>query len=79
MGNAYENIGEYNKQKELLKKALEIEKKHYGNKHIKVATTMINLGNIYGMLGKYNKQKELLEKALGIEKNIMEINTLKLP
>ncbi len=66
--DAYDCLGNYNEQKELLEEALAIKVKHYQTReHIDVAGTLNNLGNAYGSLGNYNKQKELLEEALDIK------------
>ena len=66
--DAYDCLGNYNEQKELLEEALAIKVKHYQTReHIDVAGTLNNLGNAYGSLGNYNKQKELLEEVLDIK------------
>ena len=64
LGNAYGSLGDYQRQKELLERAITIEEQHYGPNHPEVAITLTNLGNAYGSLGDYPRQKELLERAI---------------
>ena len=66
MNDGYGDLGDPQKQKELLERALAIQEKHYGPDHFEVAITLVNLGNAYGDLGDPQKQKELLERALPI-------------
>ena len=65
LGNAYGDLGDTKKKKELLERALVIQERHYGAEHPEVARTLKNLGNAYGDLGDTKKKKELLERALG--------------
>ncbi|MDX5527003.1 MAG: tetratricopeptide repeat protein [Wolbachia endosymbiont of Andrena nigroaenea] len=66
LGNAYYVLGNPQKTKELLERALAIDKKHYGSDHFQVAKLLANLGIAYGALGDHKKQEELLEQALPI-------------
>ena len=67
LGNAYGDLADTKKQKELLEQALVIQERHYGAEHPVVAITLNNLGNAYGDLGDTRKKRELLERALVIE------------
>ncbi|WP_438456569.1 tetratricopeptide repeat protein [Wolbachia endosymbiont of Kerria lacca] len=67
MSDGYSDLGNPEKQKELLERALPILEKYYGGENVEVAITLGNLGNAYGDLGNPEKQKELLERALAIE------------
>ena len=70
LGNAYENLGQYNQAKEYHEKALMITKKTFGEEHANVASSFNNLGNDYHCLEQYNEAKEYHEKALVISKKI---------
>jgi len=36
-----------------------IQESAYGNDHVEIAITLVNLSNAYGSLGDYKKQKDL--------------------
>ena len=57
-GLVYLRLGEYNRAKELHKKALVIYKKVFGEDHADVATSYDNLASVYNNLGEYNRAKE---------------------
>ena len=63
----YNKVGDHQKEKELLERALTIKKRVHGPEHVDVAATLGFLGNAFGRLGDYPKQKELLERALSIQ------------
>ncbi|WP_341747470.1 tetratricopeptide repeat protein [Candidatus Tisiphia endosymbiont of Dascillus cervinus] len=67
ISDGYSTLGDPQKQKESLERALLIQEKHYGSDHFEVASTLTSLGNTYGILGNPQKQKELLERALMIQ------------
>ena len=67
LGNAYGDLGNVQKKRELLERALGIFDAHYGRDHYQTAITLENLGNAYGALGNVQKKRELLERALGIQ------------
>jgi tetratricopeptide (TPR) repeat protein len=67
LGNAYGSLGDTQKSRELLERALAINERHYGPDHPNVATILTNLGNAYGSLGDTQKSRELLERALVID------------
>ena len=48
VGNAYGDLGDYHKRKELVERALVMEEREYGPTHAQVAITMCNLGNAQG-------------------------------
>jgi tetratricopeptide (TPR) repeat protein len=66
LGNAYGDLGDHAKKRELLERALVIEEREYGPDHREVARTLVELGKAYGDLGDHAKKKELLERALVI-------------
>ncbi|CAE7433018.1 NPHP3, partial [Symbiodinium necroappetens] len=66
LGNAYGELGDYQRQKELLERCLRIGEQHYSADHPKVVMTLSNLGTAYGDLGDYQRKKELLERCLRI-------------
>ena len=59
-------LGNYEKQKDLLTRALEIDERHYGKDHPQTGMTLNNLGTAWGELGNYEKKKDLLTRALEI-------------
>ena len=48
LGNAYGDLGDHAKQRDVLERALAIEERAYGRDHPEVAITLGNLGNAYG-------------------------------
>jgi tetratricopeptide (TPR) repeat protein len=66
LGKGYSSLDQYQQQRKLYEKVLEIKKKYYPADHPEIGITLDNLGNVYGDLGNYEKCKELLEKALSI-------------
>jgi tetratricopeptide (TPR) repeat protein len=67
LGNAWGSLGDYEKQKDLLTRVLEISEKHYGKDHPQTGITLDNLGDAWGSLGDYEKQKDLSTRALEIK------------
>jgi hypothetical protein len=41
LGNAYGNLGDQQKKKQLLERALAIKEQHYGSDHVNVAITWL--------------------------------------
>ena len=66
----YYTLGEYNQAKELLEKALMIDKRIFGEDHADVASSYSHLASVYCSLEEYNQAKELYERALSIRKKI---------
>jgi tetratricopeptide (TPR) repeat protein len=66
LGNAYESLGDAQKSRELLERALAIKERYHGLDHPEVATILTNLGNAYESLGDTQKKRELLERSLAI-------------
>ena len=66
LGNAWGSIGNYERKKDLLTRALEIFEKHYGRYHPETGIALTYLGNAWGSLGDYEKRKDLLTQALEI-------------
>lgn len=73
--NAYDNIGNYYKNKrsdlnraiEIYTKALLIRKKILGENHFSLSNSYNNLGAVYEILGDYSLAIEYLEKSLSIK------------
>ncbi len=68
IGNAYEELREFEKAESYLKRALEIvksEKIDYG-----IATVLENLGSMYGRMGNYEKALECHLESLNIRDNL---------
>lgn len=69
LSSAYSSLGNAQRQKELLERALIIEEDHYGKDDYRVAITLGNLGTACGLLGDLQKSKDLLERTLTINEN----------
>jgi len=67
LGNAYGDLGDPAKQRDMLERALAIEERAYGRDHTSVAATLMNLGNAHGDLGDHAKKRDMLERALAIK------------
>ena len=67
-GNAFEDVGNYQKQKGVLELSLKITEQHYGPEDPNVARSPYRLGHAVGNPESYQKQKqkELLECRLKI-------------
>ena len=70
LGCIYYYLKNYPKIKHFLEENLVDLKCHYGNKHDKIARTLLYLGNFYRSLGDYERAKALLEQSLDICKEI---------
>ena len=57
LGVAFGDLGDNQKQKELLERALSIQERAYGHAHVAVALTLCKLGVAFGGLGEYQQQK----------------------
>ena len=67
LGNAYGDLGDHAKTRDMLERALAIKERAYGRDHPEVAITLTNLGNAYGSLGDHAKKRDVLERALAID------------
>lgn len=70
LGNAYGNLGNFNKQIIYLEKAVPNLESHYNKKEL--ANTLYQLGIAYGKSENYEKQKDLLKRTLEIQTNYVE-------
>lgn len=64
--DAYWDLNEVERGKNVLIEALNILEKHYGKNHPRVAKTLFSLSGAYGDSGNYKQQKILLERTLNI-------------
>jgi tetratricopeptide (TPR) repeat protein len=69
-------MGDYKSAKDGYQKALEIQKKHFGEDHIEYATCLGNLSGVLRNMGDYKSAKDGYQKALEISRNITERTTL---
>jgi tetratricopeptide (TPR) repeat protein len=51
------DLGDYEGAKEGYLKALEINKRSYGENHVNYARTLVNLSNVLSKLGDYERSK----------------------
>ncbi|WP_265023148.1 tetratricopeptide repeat protein [Wolbachia endosymbiont (group B) of Ischnura elegans] len=63
MDDGYFNLNNPKREKELLERVLPILEKHYGEEHLKVARTLVNLSINYVALGDHQKAKRLIERG----------------
>jgi tetratricopeptide (TPR) repeat protein/DNA-binding CsgD family transcriptional regulator len=66
LGCIYYYLKHYPKIKQFLEENLVDLKRHYGEKHNKIARILVYLGNFYRSLGDYERAKTLLEQSLDI-------------
>ena len=64
LGAAYQELGQHEKAKDVLERALKIKEQHYGQEHFKVVKTLGNLGAAYGQLEDYDNAKNIFERAV---------------
>ena len=68
IANAFGEMGEHLKKKELLTIVLAKQIQYYRTKeHSQVITTQINLADVYGKLADHNQQQRMLEEALELQ------------
>ena len=69
LASRYEDLGRYEKARDLFKSALKSDIENFGEGHSNVATIRSNLAEVYRNLGEHEKARGLLELALksGIE------------
>ena len=66
LGNAYGDLGDNAKKRDVLERALAIKEREYGRDHVKLAMVLGNLGIAYGDLGDSAKKRDVLERKLAI-------------
>ncbi|MEZ5756683.1 MAG: tetratricopeptide repeat protein [Emcibacteraceae bacterium] len=59
-------LGEYNNSLDFLHKALEIDKKDFGDNHPNVASILNNIGSVNSKMGEHDKALEYYNKAYTI-------------
>jgi tetratricopeptide (TPR) repeat protein len=62
----YQDLGDYEKARDLLEKALKSDLKNFGELHPNVAIRKWNLGTVYIQLNDKRKAKELIGQAYDI-------------
>ena len=67
LGQACRDLGEYQKEVELLERCLRIQEQQHGSEHLEVANILVDLGTVYGRLKDYKAQQALLERSLKIQ------------
>lgn len=72
LGDAQLVLGNYARSKQLFKLVLSSKEDMFGQKHIKIADTLVQLGVTEAKLGNYHTSKKLLKRALSI--NIQHFN-----
>ena len=66
LGNAWRELGQPAKARDLFQRALAIEEREYGSDHPQVAPTLNNLGIAWSDLGQPAKARDLSQRALRI-------------
>lgn len=64
LGNAYGELGEYEKAKNLLEQSLVIYQRDFPPNHNETAWAIAYLGDIYRIMGNFEKGQSLLEPSL---------------
>eukprot|EP00747_Dinoflagellata_sp_TGD_P095499 gnl/TRDRNA2_/TRDRNA2_166487_c0_seq2.p1 gnl/TRDRNA2_/TRDRNA2_166487_c0~~gnl/TRDRNA2_/TRDRNA2_166487_c0_seq2.p1 ORF type:complete len:206 (-),score=27.22 gnl/TRDRNA2_/TRDRNA2_166487_c0_seq2:11-628(-) len=67
LGSLHGDLGDAQRERDLLERALTIKEKEYGPQHQSVAVTLTNLGIAHGQLGDAERMRDLLERALEIK------------
>jgi tetratricopeptide (TPR) repeat protein len=66
IGNAHRGLGLYTEAEKLLKEALKLRRRHLGNDHPDVATSLHNLGWLYHDRGDYARGESYYRQALDL-------------
>ncbi len=66
LGDAYGDLGDNAKFRDVLERALPIYEREYGSDHVEVAKLFNSFGSVYNRFGDYAKQREVVERALPI-------------
>jgi tetratricopeptide (TPR) repeat protein len=77
LADSYYDSRNFEKALDYFKQVRKIQKRHFPEDHIRIATTLIKLGNVYGALGDYQKQVSLQERALRINERAFGANHMK--
>jgi len=70
LGNAYQDLGEYAKQRDVLERALPIYEREHGSDGAEVAGVLHRLGAAYCYLGGNAKSKDFNERSLAIKERV---------
>ncbi len=68
IGNTYQNLGIFDSAEVEMKRALEINKKVFGEKSVEAALSLKDLGQVYHYAGDLEKTEELYTKSLSLLK-----------
>ena len=68
IGNTYQNLGIFDSAEVEMKRALEINKKLFGENSVEAALSLKNLGQVYHYAGDFEKTEELYTKSLNLLK-----------
>ncbi len=72
MGDLYRLQGEFAKAEPLLKQALAMRQKEYGEQHWTTARSLQDLGLLYFDQGHYSEAEPLLRKSLQIRESVLQ-------
>jgi tetratricopeptide (TPR) repeat protein len=64
LGNAYGELGNYQKARDLLEQSIALYKDHFPEDHIKVGWALFYLGQVYRIMGDPIKAKKALEQSM---------------
>lgn len=78
LGNAYKEIGNYEKGKKLLEEGISLYKKHDPKNYVGLTRALGHLGDIYKNWGDYKRAKDLLEESILISEKYTCSNHLEL-
>lgn len=68
IGQVYRRLGEYNKSKDLLSRAVTLRKIHYGPEAPETAASLDHLGLLFCNMGEYKEAEQILRRSNRIQK-----------
>jgi len=71
LGQVHEQLGRFDDAERMLRRALELRRAQYGNDHLDVAATLINLSNTIRQKGKHAEAARFAHEALGIQERLL--------
>lgn len=77
LADVYNDIGDFVREVELLKIALVLVQKYYGQNNLLFAKTAFSLGRSYNILGNYQQAQFLIDMAFSIRQNFYGISNIK--
>jgi serine/threonine-protein kinase len=74
VGQVYRRLGEYPQSRELLERAVRLQKKYYGSNHQEIAASLDHLGLLLSDMGHYDTAIATLRESLAIRNKLFNEN-----